>query len=167
MPGSIAIGPTFNDPVDLDSVAARDDVLVYTSEPLDEDLEITGPVTVELWASTTAPSTDFTAKLVEIRGDGSNVHLCQGVVRSGAGEAPPPVPGSASRHEIDLVATSVVIRSGHRLRLDVSSSEFPTYELNPNTGHRITHDSETAPATQHVFHDELHPSRLILPIIPR
>jgi putative CocE/NonD family hydrolase len=77
------------------------------------------------------------------------------------------VTGAAYPYTIDLVATSVVVKAGHRLRLDVSSSEYPTYELNPNTGGRITHDAATATATQHVFHDALHPSRLVVPIIPR
>jgi hypothetical protein len=167
VPGSMTIGPTYDDPVDLDAVAARPDVLVYTTEPLAEDAEITGPVTLELWASSSAPSTDFTAKLIEVFPDGSAIPLCQGVVRTSVGVDQPPVAGAAYRHEIDLVATSVLVKAGHRVRLDVSSSEYPTYEPNPNTGGRITHDADTVPATQHVFHDALHPSRLILPIIPR
>jgi uncharacterized protein len=159
VPGSLALGPTYDDPVDLAAVAERPDVLVYRTEPLDQDTEITGPVTVELWASTSAPSTDFTAKLIEVFPDGSAMHLCQGIVRTDGGQA--------HRHTIDLVATSVVVKAGHRLRLDVSSSEYPTFELNPNTGRRITDDDEVATATQTVFHDADHPSRLILPIIPR
>jgi putative CocE/NonD family hydrolase len=166
-PGSIATGATYNDPVNLDSVATRPDVLVYTTDPLEADLEITGPVALELWASTSAPSTDFTAKLIEVFSDGTAVPLCQGVVRTSAAEARPGMAGAVYRHEIDLGATSTAVKAGHRLRLDVSSSEFPTYDLNPNTGRRITDDSETAPASQRVFHDALHPSRLILPIVPR
>jgi putative CocE/NonD family hydrolase len=78
-------------------------------------------------------------------------------------------PGAVCRYEISLWATSNLFPAGHRIRLDISSSEFPTFDLNPNTGRRITHDAsgETVPATQHVFHDEAHPSRLILPVIPR
>ena len=106
VPGPMAIGPTYDDPVDLDAVAARPDVLVYTTEPLAEDTEITGPVTVELWASSSAPSTDFTAKLIEVFPDGSAIHLCQGVVRTSVGVAQPPVPGAVYRYEIDLVATA-------------------------------------------------------------
>ena len=147
VPGSIAIGPTFGDPVDLAAVAARADVLVYETEPLAEDTEITGPVRVELWASSTAPSTDFTAKLIEVLVDGSFEPLCLGITRI-------EVDGREPRQvDIDLVATSVLVRAGHRLRLHVSSSEFPTFELNPGTGGRITHDTATASATQHVFHD--------------
>ena len=87
-PGSMAIGPTYDDPVDLDAVAARPDVLVYTTEPLADDMEITGPVTLELWASSSAPSTDFTAKLIEVFPDGSTIRLCQGIVRTSVGVTP-------------------------------------------------------------------------------
>ena len=167
VPGSMAIGPTYDDPVDLEAVAARADVLVYATDPLVEDTEITGPVTFELWASSSAPSTDFTAKLIEVFPDGRTVPLCQGVVRTSVGVAHAPLPGAAYRYGIDLGVTSVLVKAGHRVRLDVSSSEYPTYEPNPNTGGRITTDVETEPATQHLFHDVLHPSRLILPIIPR
>ncbi len=161
VPGSIALGSTFGDPVDLAAVAGRPDVLVYESEALAEDTEITGPVRLELWALSSAPSTDFTAKLIQVQRDGSHERLCQGIVRSiGTGSTP-------QRHEIDLVAVAVLVRRGSRLRLDISSSEFPTFELNPATGGRITHDAATQLATQHVFHDPAHPSRLILPIIPR
>jgi putative CocE/NonD family hydrolase len=89
------------------------------------------------------------------------------VVRTSVGVAHAPLPGAAYRYGIDLGVTSVLVKAGHRVRLDVSSSEYPTYEPNPNTGGRITTDVETEPATQHLFHDVLHPSRLILPIIPR
>jgi putative CocE/NonD family hydrolase len=158
--GSLALGQTYNDPVDLAAVAARPDVLVYETSALAVDTEITGPVTVELWASTSAPSTDFTGKLIEILADGTAVTLCQGIVRT-AGS-----PNVAEMHEIDLAATSVVVKAGHRLRLDISSSEYPTFESNPNTGGRITHDVETACATQQIFRDSLRASRVILPIIP-
>jgi uncharacterized protein len=161
VPGSIAIGSTFGDTVDLAAVATRPDVLVYESEALDEDTEITGPVRLELWASSTATSTDFVANLIQVLPDGSFEKLCQGIVRSLGAESEP------RRHEIDLVATAVLIRRGSRLRLDVSSSEFPTFELNPGTGGRITRDAATEPATQYVFHDPTRPSRLILPIISR
>lgn len=167
VPGSLMIGPTNNDPVDLDAVAARPDVLVYTTPPLADDLEVTGPVKVELWASSSAPSTDFTAKLIEVFADGSAIHLCQGIVRTDVADAQSQVPGAVYRYVIDLRVTSTLVKAGHRIRLHVSSSEYPTFDPNPNTGGRITHDVETVPATQHVFHDALRPSRLILPIIPR
>ena len=91
------------------------------------------------------------------------------MVRTGFGVAAPRTPGVAYRYEIDLWATSVLVRAGHRLRLDISSSEFPTYDLNPNTGRRITDDDSgaTVRATQQVLHDSVHRSRLVLPVIPR
>ncbi|MEV0642392.1 CocE/NonD family hydrolase [Streptomyces sp. NPDC050619] len=169
VPGSIRTGATYDDPVDLDAVARRPDVLVYTTPPLETDLEVTGPVTLELWASSSVENTDFTAKLVDVFPDGAAVPVCQGVVRTGHGVTQPRTPGAAYCYEIGLWSTSTVFKAGHRIRLDVSSSEFPTYDLNPNTGERITHadSAKTVPATQHVFHDTLHPSRLVLPVIPR
>jgi uncharacterized protein len=159
--GAIALGQTFGDSVDHAALAIRSDVLLYETEPLTKDLEITGPVRLELWAASSAPSTDFTATLTEVSPQGTYETLCQGIVRCDDIGATP------QRYDIDLVATAIVVRRGSRLRLAVSSSEFPTFELNPGTGDRITHTAATRPATQHVFHDSMHPSRLILPIIPR
>jgi putative CocE/NonD family hydrolase len=167
VPGPIALGPTYGDPVDLDEVAARPDVLTYRTAPLPEDVEITGPVTVQLWASTSAPSTDFTARLIEVFADGTVCQLCQGVVRIGGTDPRPLAAGAVYCHEIDLVATSVLVKAGHRLRIEISSSQYPTFELNPNTGGRITDGAAIARATQEVFHDSRHPSRVILPVIPR
>ena len=130
-------------------------------------MEITGPVRVGLWASSSAPSTDFTAKLIQVLGDGTCVRLCQGIVRTTAGERRATVADAVYRYEIDLSATSVFLRAGDRLRLDISSSEFPTFEPNPNTGGRLTHDTRMQLATQRIFHDSLHPSNVLLPVIPR
>jgi putative CocE/NonD family hydrolase len=165
-PGPIAQGATYDDAVDLAQVAERDDVLVYVAAPFDGPVEITGPVRLELWAATSAPSTDFTAALSEVFPDGTTVPLCEGIVRVGA-DGEHLEPDRVARHEIDLVATSVLIAPGHRLRLDVSSSIYPTFELNPNTGARIMDSTEVAVADQTIRHDAAHPSRLILPIIPR
>ncbi|MBL7488484.1 CocE/NonD family hydrolase [Frankia sp. AgB1.9] len=147
----------------------RDDVLVYTTPPLEQDVEVTGPVTLEIWASSSVADTDFTAKLVDVFPDGSAMPLAEGVVRTGVAFTQPPAPETPRRYRLDLWATSNVFKTGHRIRLDVSSSAFPEYELNPNTGQRITEDAsgKTVPATQQVHHDGRHPSRLILPVIPR
>ena len=168
VPGPSALGNTQGDAPNLNNVALRDDVLVYQTPVIEESVEVTGPVTFELWASSSVASTDFTAKLIDVFPDGLAVPLCQGIIRTGVA-VENPVLGEVYRYEIDLWATSNVFGIGHRIRLDVSSSEYPTYELNPNTGQRITHDptGETVPAIQHVYHDRYHPSRLILPIIPR
>jgi putative CocE/NonD family hydrolase len=169
VPGVVSLGLPGAPEAEPGNQALRDDVLVYTSPPLDQDLEVTGPVSLELWACSTAADTTFTAKLLDVLPDGTLIPLCQGVVRTGRVFPRGMVPGAAYRLEIDLWATSNLFKAGHRIRLQVSSSEYPTYELNPNTGRRITHDAsgETVPATQTVLHDPRHPSRLILPVIPR
>ena len=143
-------------------------MLVYQTAALNKPVEVTGPVVLELWASSSVTNTDFTAKLIDVFPDGQAVPLCQGVIRTGA-TIDRPVSGAAFHYRIDMWATSNVFGAGHKIRLDISSSEFPLYELNPNTGQRITHDptGETVKAVQHVYHDRLHPSRLVLPLIPR
>lgn len=161
VPGPAAVGATFNDRPDMRAVAERPDVLVYTTDPLQVATEITGPVRAEVWAATSAVSTDIVATLLEVFADGTPVVLCQGVMRAAA-----LTPGAVYRHEVDMAATSVVVPAGHRLRLHIASSEYPTYEPNPGTGGRITHSTETVVATQHVFHDPAHPSRIVLPLIP-
>jgi putative CocE/NonD family hydrolase len=167
VPGPMAIGPTYNDAPDLNEIGSRRDVLAYTTATLTRDTEITGPVTLDLWASTSAPSTDFTATLIEVFSDGVAVSLAQGVVRTAAAADTPTAPGSIGHYSIDLAATSVVVKARHRLVLQLSSSQYPTFELNPNTGQRITDSAEVATATQRIFHDSQNPSRLFLPIIPR
>jgi uncharacterized protein len=152
------------------AVDGRDDVLVYTSEPLDGPMEVTGPVRVELWASTDAPDTDFTAVLLDVGSDGAAVNLCEGAVRARhAGLGVGLVAGAVYPFTIDLVATSVVLRAGHRVRLLVSSSSYPEWEPNPNTGKPLGTDTaaDLRTAHQRVYHDPRHPSRLVLPVIPR
>ena len=144
-------------------------MLVYTSAPLTEPMEITGPVKVELWAATDAPDTDFTAILIVVHPDGTALNLCEGVARARHSGLPTPlVPGAAYPLVIDLVATSTVLGAGHRLALHVSSSSFPEWEPNPNTGAPIGTDAaaDLRVAHQTVFHDARHPSRLVLPVIP-
>jgi uncharacterized protein len=153
------------------AVEARDDVLVYTGEVLEHDLEVTGPIVLKLFASSSAPDTDFTAKLVDVRPDGYAQNIAEGVVRACFREfleAPTLMrPGQVYEFTIDMWSTSHVFKAGHRLRLEVSSSNFPRYDRNQNTGHEIGTDAETRPAQQTIFHDHRRPSRLILPIIPR
>ena len=169
VPGPTAVGLTAGAGIDPRNTGRRPDVLVYSSEPLEEDLEVTGPVTLELWAASSAPDTDFIAKLIDVFPGGDAVPVCQGIVRARYANAHPMQPGAIYRFDIELWATSNVFKTGHRVRLHISSSEYPTYDLNPNTGARITHDGTRRAliATQHVFHDRMHPSRLILPVIPQ
>ena len=151
-------------------VEYRNDVLVYTSEPLEEDLEVTGPVVVKLQASTDGRDTDFTAKLVDVHPNGYARNLCDGILRARFREsltAPSLLePDRVYEYEIDLMVTGNVFRRGHCIRLEVSSSNFPRFDRNPNTGHEYGVDAELRPARQTVFHTTQYPSHLLLPVIP-
>ena len=149
----------------------RNDVLVYTSEPLEEDLEVTGPISVKLYASTDGRDTDFTAKLVDVHPDGYAVNLCDNIMRARYHESREYQtllePGSVYEFTIDLWMTSNVFLKGHRIRVDVSSSNFPRFDRNPNTGNPFGQDAELRVAHQTVLHDEAHPSHVLLPVIPK
>ena len=151
-------------------VESRNDVLVYTSEPLEKDMEITGPVIVKLHASTDARDTDFTAKLTDVHPDGYALNLCDGIIRGRYRESTERQvllePGTIYEFTIDLYPTSNVFKKGHRIRVDISSSNFPRFDRNPNTGHKFGEDAEMQVAHQQVFHYGAHPSHIILPVIP-
>ncbi len=156
---------------DQREVEARDDVLVYTSDPLPAPLELTGPIIVKLFAATSAPDTDFTAKLVDVRPDGYAQNLADGIIRGRYRESnfrPSPLtPGAVYEFTIDLWAISHVFFAGHRLRLDISSSNFPRFDRNLNTGEDQATGTRWEQARQTIFHDARYPSHVILPIIPR
>ncbi len=155
---------------DQRSVEDRQDVLIYTSEPLERDLEVTGPISVRLFASTTATDTDFTAKLVDVRPDGYAQNLQDGIIRgryrTSAAQPTSLEPGKVYEFEIDLWATSHVMRAGHQLRVEVSSSNFPRFDRNPNTGAPIWLDSQLQTARQTVHHSAEYSSHILLPIVP-
>ena len=152
-------------------VESRHDVLVYTAPPLEEPLEVTGPVTATIYASSSAPDTDFTAKLVDVGPDGYARNVTEGIVRARSREAGLPSsmiePGTVYKYDIDMWATSNVFMRGHRIRLEVSSSNFPKYDRNANTGGRIGRDRTVVSALQTVHHSTEHPSHVTLPIVPR
>jgi uncharacterized protein len=152
-------------------VEERRDVLCYTSEPLSQALEITGPITVKLYAASAAPDTDFTAKLVDVRPDGYAQNLADGIIRARYRESranPSPItPGTVYEYIIDLWSTSMVLQPGHRLRIEIASANFPRFDRNPNTGQALFSDTELQAATQTIFHDATHPSHVVLPVIPR
>ncbi len=160
-------------PKDNRSVEARADVLVYTSEPLAQPLEITGPVKFELWATTSAPDTDFVARLCDVWPEGESRLLCEGILRARfhAGfEQPNPItPGKVYHYTIDLGPTSHVFLPGHRLRIDITSSSFPRFDVNPNTGRPLGADgpNDLRPALQAILHTSNFPSHVVLPVIPR
>jgi putative CocE/NonD family hydrolase len=166
-----AIGGYSRIPSDQRAIEARSDVLVYTSEPLASDVEVTGPVSLTVWVSSSAPDTDFTGKLVDVFPDGTARALTDGILRARYRESKTApkllTPGQPVELNIDLGATSNVFRAGHRIRLEVSSSNFPRFDRNPNTGGTFGEDAELRRANQQVFHDVRRPSRLVLPVIPR
>jgi len=158
-------------PYDQTKVEAREDVLVYSTAPLEQDVEVTGPVKMILHAASSARDTDFTAKLVDVHPDGKAFNLCDGIIRARyrqdlAKEALLE-PGKAEPFEIDLWVTSNLFKRGHRIRLEVSSSNFPRFDRNPNSGKTFGTDTELLSAKQTIFHDAEHPSHLVLPVIPR
>jgi uncharacterized protein len=157
-------------PLDQRDVEMRNDVLVYTSEPLSEPLEVTGPVKVVLYASTTAKDTDWTAKLVDVHPDGRAFNLCDGILRARYRDPNNPrllEPNEIYRYTIDLWATSNVFLPGHRIRVQISSSNFPRFDRNPNTGEPFGSDTVLMPAEQTVHHDQRYPSHIVLPVIPQ
>lgn len=160
-------------PRDQQAIEERADVLCYTSAVLQHDLEATGPVALILYVRSSAVDTDFTGKLIDVYPDGRAMILTDGILRAryrGGFDKPEMLtPGEIYRLEIDLVATANVFAAGHRIRLEVSSSNFPRFDRNTNTGGVIA--TETAAdfkiATNEILHDADHPSHLILPIIER
>ena len=158
-------------PADRRQVQARQDVLVYTSAPLTTPVEVTGPVLLHLWAESSARDTDFTATLVDVLPDGTARALTDGILRARyrAGKTTPELlePGRAEEFRIELGATSNVFLPGHRIRLEVSSSNFPRFDRNPNTGGVFGEDTVLLRAAQTVHHTGIRPSRLMLPVVPR
>ena len=156
---------------DQREVEARPDVLVYTTPPLEADLEVTGPVEVHLWAATTAPDTDFTAKLVDVGPCGFARNVANGIVRAryrhGVDHEELVKPNTVVHYVIALNPTSNVFKAGHRIRVEIASSDFPAYARNPNTGGSILSETRLQPAVQTILHDADHPSHIVLPVIPR
>jgi len=158
-------------PADQRPNETRSDVLVFSTPPLDKDVEATGFVTVELYASTSAIDTDFTALLVDVEPNGYARFLTDGIVRAryrtGTAKPAEVVPGQVYKYTIDLWATGNVFKAGHRIRLYVSSSNFPRFGRNLNLGEPIASSSRWKVAHQTIYHGRNYPSALILPIIPR
>ena len=143
-------------------IETKPDVLIYSTAPLEEDVELTGPVSLVLYVSTTAPYTDFTGKLVDAHPDGSAYNVCEGIIRRRY------IPsGHPTQIQIDLWPTSMLFQKGHRIRLEVSSSNYPRFDRNPNTGRPIATETRSIAATQTIYHDAKTPSHLLLPVIPR
>ena len=157
-------------PEDLRPIHSRNDVLVYQTDPLDEPIEVVGPVTLKLHAASSALDTDWFVRLSDVHPDGYAMRLGHGVLRArfrNSISAPEPLePGKAYEYTIDVWPTGNRFRKGHRIRLDVTSSAFPLFARNLNTGRNNQTTTEMVVAEQTVFHGPSHPSRLILPVVP-
>lgn len=157
-------------------LAARHDVLVFQTPPLEEDTEVTGPLTVRLWASSSAVDTDFTAKLIDVYPpnedypDGYALNIADSIIR-GRYRADRTVgtlltPGEVYEFEVILYPTSNLFARGHRIRLDISSSNFPRFDVNPNTGEPVGRSNRIVVAENTIYHDADHPSHLELAVVP-
>jgi len=169
--GALLMPPIYQPgPVDQRPIEQRGDVLVYSTPPLKQDVEVTGPIVVKLYAASSAPDTDFVARLVDVHPDGYAQNLTDGIIRARYRNGDKPEllePGHVYEYTIDCWATGNLFRAGHRIRLDITSSSFPRWNRNPNTGGPLGAERELQTATQTILHDAEHPSRVILPIIPR
>ncbi|MCD6049171.1 MAG: hypothetical protein K0Q55_574 [Verrucomicrobia bacterium] len=158
-------------PFDQSTIEERKDVLVYTSAPLTKAVEVTGPVKVILYAASSAKDTDFTAKLVDVGPDGKAFNLCDGIIRARYRNSETNLeliePGKTYRYEIDLWVTANLFKEGHRIRVEISSSNFPRFDRNPNSGKPFGTDTELLKAEQTIHHDQMRASHILLPVIPR
>jgi putative CocE/NonD family hydrolase len=161
----------YQGPRDRRVAERRNDVLVFTSEVLEKEVEVTGPVTVTVHASSSARDTDFTATLVDVHPDGKAINITEGVIRARfrqSLERPSLLqPGRTYEFKIGIWETANVFKAGHRICLEISSSNFPRFDRNLNTGHQPGLDVEMRIAEQTIYHDSEHPSHITLPIIPR
>jgi len=168
LPGGNAMGPC-----DQWAVELRDDILVYSTPVLEQEVEVTGPVELRLFVSSSAADTDFTGKLVDVYPDGRAMILTEGILRAryrnSLSEPELMRPDQVYELQLNLWATANVFLPGHRIRLEVSSSNFPRFDRNSNTGGVIANESsdQYQPAINRIFHDARYPSHLILPIIKR
>jgi putative CocE/NonD family hydrolase len=168
--GTGARGGYSRRPSDQREVEQRADVLVYSTAPLDAPLEVTGPIALHLWVASSATDTDFNAKLVDVLPDGTARALTDGILRARYrnGKTKPTLltSGEAVELTIDVGATSNVFLPGHRIRVEISSSNFPRYDRNPNSGAPFGTGAEAIRAEQTIYHDANHPSRILLPVVP-
>ena len=155
---------------DQRTVEERKDVLVYTTPEFTSDFEVTGPIAAELYVSSSAVDTDFTAKLVDVWPTGFAQNLTEGILRAryrnSHAHSEPVKPGEIYKLRIDMWNTSNVFLAGHRLRLEISSSNFPRFDRNLNTGESAATSSNIVKAENTIYHDAQHPSGLILPVLP-
>jgi hypothetical protein len=162
--------PTLAGPKDQRPLAARRDILVYTSEPVTEPLAIAGPVKMKLFAATDGPDTDWVVKLIDVHPNGFAMNICEGILRAryrrGTDRPELLKPNEVYEYEIDLVGTASVFLPGHRLRVDITSSHFPQFDRNPNTGEPFGSSARVRVARQTIFHTAPRASHIVLPVVP-
>jgi putative CocE/NonD family hydrolase len=170
-------GPVLGDPVhvppgplDQQAVENRSDVLVYTTPAFSRDTEVTGPVSLELYVSSSAVDTDFTGKLVDVWPNGFAANLTDGILRAryrnSREKAEFMNPGEVYKLTVNLWSTANVFLTGHKLRLEITSSNFPRFDRNLNTGAGLERGTRMVKATNVIYHDRDHPSAVVLPIVP-
>jgi putative CocE/NonD family hydrolase len=162
---------------DTKPLSSRNDIIVYQTEPLRSDIEVTGRLIVKLWASSDARDTDFTAKLVDVYPpnaafpDGVDLNVADGIVRAryrnNLDHEELLKPGQPYEFTIEMYPTSLVFQHGHRIRLDISSSNFPRFDVNPNSAEPLNDNRRWQVATNTVYSDAAHPSQIVLPVIPK
>lgn len=156
---------------DYRAVERRDDVLVYSTPPMTEEMEVCGPLKVRLWAATSGKDTDWTAKVLDVHPDGYAQRLNDGIIRAryrkGLDRPEPVEPGKPEEYEIDCWATCVNLAKGHSLRLEISSSAFPKFDRNLNTGGPIGKEDKWIVADQTIYHDAKRASYLLVPVVPK
>ncbi len=158
-------------------LSARNDILVFQTEPLPNDVEVTGEIEVKLWVSSTALDTDFTAKLIDVYPPsadfpgGFDLNIGDGIARArfrdSLSEEKLMEPGKTYPITVKLYPTSNVFKRGHRIRVDISSSNFPRFDVNPNTGEPLAQHRRMETCVNTIYHDDQHPSHILLPIIPQ
>jgi putative CocE/NonD family hydrolase len=156
-------------PDDYRPVERRDDVLVFTAEPFAKATTVCGPIRVKLSAASSATDTDFTAKLIDVWPQGFAQRLSDGLVRAryreGGEKAALIVPGQVYAYDIDVWNTCQQFGAGHRIRLEISSSAFPKYDRNQNTGDALGKSANIKIAEQAIYHDAKHPSFVQIPVV--
>ena len=159
-------------PIDQRVLERRDDVLVYTSEPLERDLEVIGPVEMVLYAASSAKDTDFIVRLCDVHPDGRSIFVTEGILRaryrnSNEGDSTELLePDEVAEYRIRCYPAAIVFKQGHRVRLDVTSSSFPRFSRNLNNGEDVGTSTRMVVAEQTVLHTDVYPSHVLLPVIP-
>jgi putative CocE/NonD family hydrolase len=166
VPGLIEVGP-----VDQRPNEARQDMLVYTTPPLERAAEVVGPVEAVLHAASSARDTDFTVKLIDVQPDSTALNVTEGIMRTrfreSIWEQPQLIePGRVYEYRVELLPVAIVFGKGHRIRIHVSSSNWPLWDRNQNTGNPIGMDAEVRTAKQTIYHDAERPSQIVLPLVP-